>query len=410
MHVKRGLLVLFLASIVLAATGTGYAFPMPTGSVSATAAMNVVDGHGASVEANVQADVNGPARVKMPPVARRLAHPAMVRAEINAGRMNSKVLGIIRKHFGDKRFRELNRSGMLERILSEVRAHREHVLQMVRARPAIVKRWESIARMYQNAVMQLRHRMTLFQEKRSRWEHYHQLYVRGEIDENTYFQVSKDFVLSAIDTTIARLEAMSGVAEVNVDVNSTISQLKSLREQVAATTDLNELRGLYSQKVLPELRSVNQSLFSRMYMLATIRATDSIAARLDVAAARLTEYKQLAEKTGVADENFDAKVDAIFVEISNVRSELNALQADVTAGKVTDIHVYLQRIRQIKEDLMQVYRDIHTLMKEYAPEVRATTRVRGNAGHNVRGSAGGSVEANTTSVEANVNVTAEVNA
>lgn len=413
---RRGFVAL-LAALILVST-YGYAFDMPTAAASAavsvTAAVHGGPMHG-SAEVNADANVGASGMrhgvgAHVNNMVRRVGQAvrshgrvsAVMGAEANV--VSPHVLAILKKHLGAKRFQELNKSGRLMEIISQIRAHREHVMRMLRTAPDVVRRWERIGRMYQHAVMQLRQHMSIFQQKRSRWEHYHQMYLRGEIDENTYFQVSKDFVLSAIDTTIARIESVAPVADVNVDVNATVSQLQALRAEVADTNSLSQLRVVYSQKVLPELRKVNQEIFTRMYLLATVRATDSIVSRLDIAAARLTEYQQLAQSKGIADANFNARVDAIFAEISNVKSELNALKADVAAGKITNVREYMARIKQIKQDVVQIYGDIRSLMAEYNGAIRASGRAGVRAGVNVSAGAG-SVEQN-----AGASAAVEVNA
>ncbi len=355
--------VVLLAPAVLAFPGTGVLT-----SASASVGAGIHSGRaGVEVNGGAAVDVNG---------GRMFGRHGMAAVEHAYGR----VYQVIEKHLSREQIRSLRRMGISPEDLAARVAER---LKHVRARVSadIVRRWHMAVGAYRSFVDSLRETTVQFRTSRAKWEHYRVLYQRGEIDENTYFRVSKDFVLSALDVAIARLEVAKSNLPAGMDLNvsgidAAIANLEKIRGDVQAARDLNELRDLYEKEVLPAIHKDYSAVFTRVYLMATLRASDSILNQLDLAAARLTALVQTAKDLNVYSADVNSQVTKIFTDIEVVKSELNALDANVQSGKISSVRDYMAQLRQIREQMMAIYREISDLYRQIAHQhVAVRTRV-----------------------------------
>jgi len=367
--VLRRALAILLVALVLA-------------SVPAYAAEGMFRHRVAVGPVNVQADMNAHAKSPRGPIA------VTATAAVNVSpRAQARIMEMLEKQFGPKKLEEWKREGIRpEDIARRVAERRAYALSgRMYGNAAIDAR---ITKDYMRVVRALRQTATIFAQKRQRWAHYHELYVRGEIDENTYFNVTKDMVLSAIDATIARLEVVNNT---DFDGNSlaisqAVSRLQKIRSDVESAQDLEQLRQIYKNEVLPAIRKYHDRVFGKVYVLATIRATRSIVVRLDAATARLTRYVELAKKRGVYDEEMDNRVNAIFANIAAVNAELNALQSEVQNKDISSPREYLEKIRSIKEEVVKIYREIGDLFRDYNRKFAIHAREQAHERHKTQGS------------------------
>ncbi len=383
-------------------------------SVPAYAQITAAGSADVAVKADARIGVNGPRPVpadfnRMPPAER--------------AKYREHVMEILRQRLGDKKLQELRERGISpEAIATRVLEKREaaakaHGLVVASAQ---VKKWQDIAERYRRAVMRIRNATLRYIQKKREWAEYRAKFQRGEIDENTYFQKAKEMILAAIDATIERLESVREHADDSSAIDAAISKLKEIRAEVDAAESLDELRAIYGEKVLPELREQNRRLFAKYYVVGTIRATMSVVSRLDVAVSRLTRYVEFAKSKGIYDEEMEARVNAILADVEAVKAELNALQAEVKAKDIQNPREYMNKIRAIKEEVVKIYREIRDLIVDYnrriAVKIRNRIKARATAKHegeektSTKQSAETHTESEATEGEANtsVEVTAEV--
>ena len=302
-----------------------------------------------------------------------------------------RIYEMLRKRLGEKRVQRLEKMGVSPEEIA--RRVSEKMSGKVTVDATAVRRWKVTTRKYADIVKVMRRTGAEFEEKHREWARYRAMYMKGEIDENTYFNISKDFVLSAIDTTIARLEAIKNNMEtrdLNTEsVENAIAELRNIREDVENAQDLETLREIYRDEVLPKLRVYHNRMFARAYILMTVRASESIVNRLDMAAARLTRIVSIAKEHNAYTPEMEARVEAVFAKIETVRAELNALEAEVKSRDIKDVREYMTKLKEIKNDVVGIYMDIRDILRDYAG-----VRVRAKTKAEVKTENGG-VEANT---------------
>lgn len=293
-----------------------------------------------------------------------------------------RIMQMLVKQFGEEKVREMQRKGVkLEDIVSKVMEKREMAAKgsVVVSRDQI-RRFQEISNRYRKIVDVLRKTKQSYARKMQEWARYRKMYENGEIDENTYFNITKDFILTALDTTIARLEAAKSHMEdkdLNTEgIENAIARLQEIRADVEAATTLEELRAIYKEEVLPAIREYHDKMFTRAYVLMTVRASQSIVARLDAAAARLTRYVELAKRKGIYDEEMETRVNAIFADIEAVKADLNALEAEVKAGDIESVKEYMEELKGIKEDVVDIYKEIRDLIADYNKHFAERVRQR----------------------------------
>jgi|GEM_PF-3827067 len=111
-------------------------------------------------------------------------------------KVQERIMQMLEKQFGPRKLEEWRKKGIRpEEIARRVAESRAYALAGRMYNHAALD--ARITKDYMRVVQEMRKTAVLFAQKRQRWAHYHELYVRGEIDENTYFNVTKDMVLSA---------------------------------------------------------------------------------------------------------------------------------------------------------------------------------------------------------------------
>ena len=340
-----------------------YAFPPVAGTVE-TAVKIKGDDNNAEVEVNA-----GPVQM----------HVATTTAAAHQWKSEraKRIYEMLRKKLGEKRVQRLEKMGVSPEEIA--RRVSEKMSGKVTVNATIVRKWKITTKRYADIVNVMRRTGAEFAEKRREWERYRAMYVKGKIDENTYFNVSKDFVLSAIDTTIARLEVIKNNMEgrdLNTkSVEKAIAELKTIREDVENAEDLETLREIYRDEVLPKLRAYHNRMFARAYILMTVRASQSIVNRLDIAAARLTRIVNVAKEHNSYTPEMGARVEAVFAKIETVKAELNALEAEVRSEDIKDVREYMTKLREIKNDVVDIYMEIRDILRDYMG-VRARAKIK----------------------------------
>lgn len=297
-----------------------------------------------------------------------------------------RIMQMLVKQFGEEKVREMQRKGIkLEDIVGKVMEKRERAAKgSVVVSQDQIRKFQEISNRYRKIVEKIRETKQKYVKRYQEWARYRKMYENGEIDENTYFNITKDFILTALDTTIARLEAAKSHMEdkdLNTDLNTegienAIARLQEIRADVEAATTLEELRAIYKEEVLPAIREYHDKMFTRAYVLMTVRASQSIVVRLDAAAARLTRYVELAKEKGIYDEEMEERVNAIFANIEAVKAELNALEAEVKAGDIESVKEYMEELKGIKEDVVDIYKEIRDLIADYNKHFAERVRQR----------------------------------
>ncbi len=279
-----------------------------------------------------------------------------------------------------------HRAHDLNALVRRALQRRAEVVHAVRVSREQIKRWKRITFRYTRFVQRIREIAMRYRIKLQEWARAKRLFEEGNITEEEYFTKAKDLVLAAIDAAIERLQALKEnnvVVEEASGVDTALTHLEELRAKVEAAEDLNTLRKIYKEEVLPVIREYHNKVFFRFYVRGTIRAAQSIVARLDMAAARLARYVERAKEFGIYDEELDAKVTAIFAEIDAVKAELNELEAKVEAGEIAPAE-YIKKINELKRDVYDIYRDIVSVIKDFGRKYAEHLRTRVGAEVNAK--------------------------
>lgn len=310
-----------------------------------------------------------------------VADDANVKIRMSVGGPHARVPGDLHAAVR-RRLRKLTPDVNVERYVRRALARRAEIKKIIAREGEIKEAHLALSRAcfrINRAIVETARRFRLVQRE---WMKVRQQFLAGEVDEATYFEKTKDFVLTAIDLTIERLGSIASVVgdeTVASRIEERIAELEQLRSEVEAAGSLEELRALYPE-VRRRVLSVQKRAVFRHYARMTIGLGRSIAARLDVAAARLAAIVDELKARGAYDENVDSAVTAIFAKIDAIKDEFNTLQSQLESGEI-DIHGFLQELAKIREEIRGVYaeiRDLHVqLMGAHTGSgVRTRHRVR----------------------------------
>jgi hypothetical protein len=204
-----------------------------------------------------------------------------------------------------------------------------------------------------------------YRQQRQKFLQIREEYLRGEVNTDEYFSAAKQFVLSAIDLALDRLNLAKSESPESLQpkIVQEINTLQQLRTEVMDVNDLNALRAIYPQ-VRSAVVTANNQVFARVYYWGLLNATDAVLARLDVASARLAAVVDAAKANGTYSPTIDVNVTAVFAQIDSLRADVNALRQEVLAGDVNDFHSIGEQLKQIRMELREVYHEISVLIKE----------------------------------------------
>jgi len=216
-----------------------------------------------------------------------------------------------------------------------------------------------------------------FRQSRQEWWQIRQQYLAGELDENAYFEKTRDFLLVAIDVVTTRLESIKTAANTAVttsEIDERISELEQLKSEVNSAKALEELRVVYP-RLQEKMVEVQRNVVFRNYARMSFGLCKSIAARLDVAAARLAAVADRLRATSIYDEDLDARITAVFAMIDNLRDEFNAYRARVESKEV-GVREFAQEMERIREQI----RDVHREIRDLRAEVKKLRSMQGSVG------------------------------
>ncbi len=338
---------------------------------------------------------------------------ATVRTTAKIGGPQAKISAAVRARI-ETALKRLAPEVNAERVIERAMAHRQSAGR-------IIARAEEIAREHRQNMFRYKHindamRKTAEQIRvqMSEWMRVRAEFQKGQIDENTYFTKTKEFLLTAIDATIERLEAIKETVDnesLISAIDNRISELQNLKEKVLSAETLDDLRAIY-----PEIRSkiyaIQKEYVLRAYAHSTVEIANSILKQLDVAAARLSATVESMKENGTYDENIDAKVTEIYAKIETIRTELNTLSQQIDSGEI-DFQQFVQEIRTLRKNIREVYYDIRTLYRTATErlrlQIRERARVENNASADVN-TVRKEVEQENYGTTVEENVTEEVNA
>ena len=282
--------------------------------------------------------------------------------------LRMEIIERLRKRFGGK----LDVNAILERV----RAKRAEVRRMIEMGLRKMDEWKRVAQRYREIAMKVRETARMYRARLREWLRYRRMFLEGNIDEEEYIVKTKEMLYAAIDATIQRLQLIDQYhPEANVE--NAIARLEELKAEINGVRDLNTLRELYRESILPVLRE-DQRMFFRFYARRTLDAAESIVVRLDVAAARLAAFVDRAKALGVYDENMDAQVNTILAEIEAAKDELNSVRTELEQGTIKEAE-YLQKIAELRREVYRIYMEIRDLLRT-AMRLRVHVRAGSAAG------------------------------
>ncbi len=338
-------------AIVLGLFATAYAAPFGP----KVAPVKVVDENG-NVVATVRIGAEGnEGNVHIMATVRNRGTETAVRAgvEVRAGMpVDRAAIEEMRRRFGGK----LDVNAIIQRA----REKRAEVRRMIERGMQKMEEWRRVAQRYREIAQRVRETAAMYRERLQEWYRYRRMFLEGNIDEAEYVEKTKEMLYAAIDATIQRLQIIAQYhPEANVE--NAIARLEELKAELNGVTDLNTLRELYRESILPVLRE-NQRMFFHFYAVQTLDAAESIVVRLDVAAARLAVFVDRAKALGVYDENMDAQVNTVLAEIEAVKTELNSIRTELEQGTITETE-YLQKIAELRREIYRIYMEIRDLLR-----------------------------------------------